>query len=60
MRIFADHALLPEGWTRDVAVTISADGYILQVEPDAVAGADEARVAGPLVPGMPNLHSHAF
>ena len=60
MRILADHALLPGGWARNVAVTISADGYILQVQPDAVPVADETRVAGPLVPGMPNLHSHAF
>ena len=59
MRLFAADALLPGGWARDVAVTIDADGIIAAVEAGAIAGAAE-RVAGPLVPGMPDLHSHSF
>lgn len=59
MKLFAEDALLPEGWARNVAVTVDADGMIAQVETNA-AGTAAAAVAGPLVPGMPNLHSHAF
>ncbi len=59
MRIFAEHALLPDGWARDVAIEITTEGSIAGVEVDAAASG-AARTAGPLVPGMPNLHSHAF
>jgi formimidoylglutamate deiminase len=59
MRLFAADALLPTGWARDVAVTVDADGTITGVETDVAAGAAVC-VKGPLVPGMPNLHSHAF
>ena len=58
-RLFAPHALLPGGWARDVLLTIDAHGAIADVSTSASAG-DAQRVAGPLVPGMPNLHSHAF
>ncbi len=57
--IFAARALLPEGWASDVAIDISPDGRIVSVKP----GADPAGrliVEGPLIPAMPNLHSHAF
>jgi len=59
MRLFAEDALLPGGWARNVAITIDVDGTITRVETDA-PGAATARAAGPLVPGMPNLHSHTF
>jgi formimidoylglutamate deiminase len=51
-------ALLPEGWRDDVRIEVK-DGVIAAVTPDAplVAG-DERYSIG--VPGMPNLHSHAF
>jgi formimidoylglutamate deiminase len=58
-RLHAAQALLPEGWVGDVTLGIAADGTIAQVY--VGRGADGAeRTAGPLVPGMPNLHSHAF
>ena len=58
-KLHAAHALLPEGWARDVVLGIGADGTILRVETGARdAGAE--RAAGPVVAGMPNLHSHAF
>ena len=53
-----DHALLPSGFARDVAVAVE-DGLITSVRPGAPVGAAE-RIAGIAVPGMPNLHSHAF
>jgi formimidoylglutamate deiminase len=59
MRLFADHALLPKGWARNVALTVGRDGLIDEVAIDAAPLAAK-RLSGPLIPGMPNLHSHAF
>ena len=59
MRLFAPDALTPRGWERDVAIDIDARGVISRIETGARRDGAEA-VAGPLVPGMPNLHSHAF
>jgi formimidoylglutamate deiminase len=59
MKVFAADALTPRGWTRDVLIEIAADGTIVRVD-DRAPSAGAERVAGPLVPGMPNLHSHAF
>ena len=59
MKVFAADALTPRGWTRDVLIEIAADGTIVRVD-DRAPSAGAKRVAGPLVPGMPNLHSHAF
>ncbi len=55
----ADLALLPEGWRRDVRLTVDSDGFFLGVAPADTPG-EASRLAGPVVPGMPNLHSHAF
>ncbi|MFD2263827.1 formimidoylglutamate deiminase [Lacibacterium aquatile] len=55
---FLDHALLPGGWRRDVRLTTDA-GRIASLQADASAeGA--TRLSGFALPGMPNLHSHAF
>lgn len=56
---FAPAARLPEGWVRDVRLEVGRDGLLTAVEAGAGAG-DATRLAGPVVPGMPNLHSHAF
>jgi formiminoglutamate deiminase len=53
-----DHALLPGGWARDVRVDVH-DGAIVAVRPAAPHGGAE-RVAGIAIPGLPNLHCHAF
>ncbi|MEO8537002.1 MAG: formimidoylglutamate deiminase [Betaproteobacteria bacterium] len=57
--LHARAALLDDGWTPDVAVVIGSDGMIERVEAPALTPATE-RAAGPVVPAMPNLHSHAF
>ena len=59
MKLFAADALTPRGWMRDVVIDVAADGMIASVEPNGERDGAE-RVAGPLIPGMPNLHSHAF
>ncbi len=52
-------ALLPEGWIKDVLIEIDQHGVITAVTSgSSVAGAE--RLAGPVMPGMPNVHSHAF
>ncbi|BBK30015.1 formimidoylglutamate deiminase [Stella humosa] len=52
------HALLPEGWADDVTIAVDDGGWIRSVT--AGAPADGNGHAGVAVPGMPNLHSHAF
>ena len=56
---FATEALLPQGWARDVLIGTDAAGAITAVTPGAACGAAR-RLRGVVLPGMPNLHSHAF
>ncbi len=58
--LFAEHALLPAGWARDVLLEWDERGRLTLVQAVSVAPAGVARTSGPLLPGMPNLHSHAF
>ncbi len=51
-------ALLPDGWARRVRIGIM-DGLIATIERDAAPSAGDERHAIAL-PGLPNLHSHAF
>src|SRR4051794_17977011 len=55
---FFDHALLPSGWAADVRVDV-ASGAITSVTPNAPRES-ALHVAGLAIPGMPNLHCHAF
>ena len=59
MRIFARQAFLPTGWAPDVAIDIAPDGTIVEVRAGA-SGEGAEVLKGPVVPGMANLHSHAF
>jgi formimidoylglutamate deiminase len=59
VRLFALEAFLPSGWAPDVAFDIAPDGMIVGVQAGAAPG--DAEIAdGPVLPGMSNLHSHAF
>jgi len=58
-KLFAARALLPEGWARDVLFEISPDGALTAVASEAAPG-NASRARGVVLPGMPNLHSHAF
>lgn len=55
----AERALLPLGWAENVRITVDDAGLITDVASGGPAGAGQ-RLAGPVLPGMPNLHSHAF
>ena len=58
--LFAADALLPTGWARNVWVQWDGAGRITHLTADSVAPAGVTVAKGPLLPGMPNLHSHAF
>ena len=61
LQLFAERALLASGWTDGVLIEIDGEGFVrghstgVQRPPP-----DCERVAGAVLPGMPNLHSHAF
>jgi formiminoglutamate deiminase len=54
--LFFRHALLPDGWAKDVRVRVEG-GMILEI---AVGAVPDGEVHGIALPGMPNLHSHTF
>jgi formimidoylglutamate deiminase len=59
-RLHAERALLATGWARDVAIEIDATGTVTRISSPSPPEASDERAAGPLLPAMPNLHSHAF
>ena len=59
MNFFASHALLPDGWASDVAIDVDDAGTIVAIASGASRGGREV-LDGPVVPAMPNVHSHAF
>ncbi len=56
--IHARSALLPQGWARDVRISWDR-GRIVHVDPGAALN-PEGEVHDVILPGMANLHSHAF
>ena len=56
---FAERVLLPAGWANNVRFEVSADGFLTKVQADSERQGAEL-INGAVVPGMPNLHSHAF
>lgn len=59
IKLFFDTALLPEGWADAVALIIDDQGLITHVRTGVGADPDAGRHAIGL-PGIANLHSHAF
>jgi formimidoylglutamate deiminase len=55
-KYFAREALLPQGWARDVCIEVDGRGAISSV---SFARQGE-KLAGPVLPGMANVHSHGF
>ncbi|ODN72399.1 formimidoylglutamate deiminase [Methylobrevis pamukkalensis] len=58
--LHARDALLPEGWAEDVRVGVDAAGRIAGVETGVAAAPGDDIAAGPVVPALVDLHSHAF
>jgi formimidoylglutamate deiminase len=57
--IHAPIALLDSGWRRDVLISIEGR-IIAAVAPDTPPPSDAKRMGGIAVPGIANVHSHAF
>ncbi|MCX7366177.1 MAG: formimidoylglutamate deiminase [Alphaproteobacteria bacterium] len=57
-KLHLETALLPDGWHDNVAVGVD-DGIIVSVG-DAKSEPTAGLVSGVTIPGLPNLHSHAF
>ena len=58
--MWAAHALLPGGWARDVLLAWDGAGTLSAVNAGTPPPSGVAQAAGPLLPGLANLHSHAF
>jgi formiminoglutamate deiminase len=56
--LWFETALLADGWARDVRLSL-AGGRIVGVEVGQIPAVDDIR-GGVALPGLPNLHSHAF
>lgn len=59
MTLHLAQALLPEGFAENVTLTLD-NGTIMSVVPGGAPPVAATRLAGLALPGMPNLHSHAF
>ncbi len=55
--VWAERALLPDGWAENVLVSITPEGQIEAVEAGVAARGTRTEL---LLPAMANLHSHAF
>ncbi len=56
---FAKSVLLDTGWAKNVRITLSDDGFVGSILTDTQKE-DAELIRGILIPGMPNIHSHAF
>jgi formimidoylglutamate deiminase len=59
--LWAPQAWLPQGWAKDVLLRTGPDGRWAEVAAGVAQPPPQAnRLAGPLLPGLVNAHSHAF
>jgi formimidoylglutamate deiminase len=60
-RLWAAEAWLPDGWQHGVLLELDPHGHWQAVTPGvAVPPSDATVLAGPLLPGLVDAHSHAF
>lgn len=57
--VYCGEALLPEGWMQGVRIVAGADGTIQSVDFNTAARPGD-EIVDAAIPGMVNLHSHAF
>jgi formimidoylglutamate deiminase len=61
VQLLAPLALLPHGWEENVRIEFDASGSFTGIGVVTGDGSGSARrLEGPVIPGMANLHSHAF
>jgi formimidoylglutamate deiminase len=58
--LLAPAALLDDGWQGDVVLSIDDAGLIANIAPRTRDSAPAETLKGPVIPAMPNVHSHAF
>ncbi len=56
---FADHLLLTNGWAKQVRFQV-INGRFANLQPDSQMQQHDIHLSKPVLPGMVNLHSHAF
>ena len=56
---WCEHAKLPDGWTQGVRIHVDQQGKISKIESGG-SDSDAVKLMGATLPGVPNLHSHAF
>jgi formimidoylglutamate deiminase len=58
-RLFFENALVDNGWAKNVVIEVDKRGYITSIKlNDEAADSDhQEKIA---IPGLPNIHSHAF
>jgi len=59
VKIFCKVLLQGNQWRNNVIMSLGPDGVISGIETGSEKDADEA-ISGIVIPGMPNVHSHAF
>lgn len=60
-KLWAERALLPEGWAEHVLIDLSGDGRIASVRASTAATeASDAQRHALILPALANVHSHAF
>lgn len=59
IRYFANNAFLFDGWHENVIITVNKEGWITEIEDKQKCGT-ALPLHGTVLPGMPNVHSHAF
>lgn len=59
MHYFAETIRLSDRWSHNTRFTVSSNGTIESIETDTSPGEAE-KILGIVIPGMPNVHSHAF
>ena len=56
---FFKQALLPEGWRKNVSITIDEKGHFSHIEENSALQTHD-KVLDCVIPAMPNCHSHIF
>ena len=57
---FASDAYLHNGWATEVRITVNDLGTVTAIESDATLQSGDIHLSGPVIPSLPNCHSHAF
>ena len=61
MKLYADRAWLRQGWAENVLLEIDDTGHLVDIVTALpTCPCDAEALKGPVLPGMANVHSHAF